>query len=174
MAKDDEFAQFVAARYRALVRTALAMTGDLHRAEDLTQSALLRTYRSWGRLREVANAESYARRTLIRLALRERQRKWHAEISAERIPEPVAALKAFGTFQPGPDTRDLAIDVRQALMTLPVEQRAVLVLRYLDDHTEAEIASLLGISPGTVKSRASRGLASLRRAGLLNREEEKT
>ncbi len=172
MAKDDEFAEFVAVRYRALVRTALAMTGDLGHAEDLTQSALLRTYRSWSRLREVANAESYARRTLIRLALRERQRRWHREISAERIPEPMAALTAFGTFSPGLDGQDLAIDVRRALLALPAEQRAVLVLRYLDDQSEAEIASVLGISPGTVKSRASRGLAGLRRAGLLEREGE--
>lgn len=172
MAKDDEFAEFVAVRYRALVRTALAMTADVGRAEDLTQSALLRTYRAWGRLREAASAESYARRTLIRLALRERQRRWHGEISAERIPEPVPALTAFGTFAPGAESNDLAIDVRHALMALPVEQRAVLVLRYLDDQSEAEIAQVLGISQGTVKSRASRGLASLRRAGLLDREGE--
>lgn len=166
-ARDDEFADFVAARYRALLRTGLALTGDLGHAEDLAQSALVKTYLAWGRLREIASAESYARRTLVRLALRERQRRWHGEISSEQLPEPDATAAASRT---GSD--DLAIDIRRALATLPVEQRAVLVLRYLDDQTEAETAHLLGISPGTVKSRASRGLASLRQAGLLVSEGE--
>lgn len=167
-ARDDEFADFVAARYRALLRTGLALAGDLGHAEDLTQSALIKTYLAWGRLREVASAESYARRTLVRLALRERQRRWHGEISAERLPEP-------GPTEIVPAARqdDLAIDVRRALAALPAEQRAVLVLRYLDDQTEAETAHLLGISPGTVKSRASRGLASLRQAGLLITEGDR-
>ena len=167
-ARDDEFADFVSARYRALLRTGLALTGDLGHAEDLAQSALIKTYLAWGRLREITSAEAYARRTLVRLALRERQRRWHGEISAERLPEPDATTAAGQT---GSD--DLAIDIRRALATLPVEQRAVLVLRYLDDQTEADTAHLLGISPGTVKSRAARGLASLRAAGLLTPEGER-
>ena len=65
---------------------------------------------------------------------------------------------------------DLVLDVRAALATLPAGQRAVLVLRYLDDQSEAGTARLLGISPGTVKSRSARALASLRRAGLLDHE----
>ena len=169
-ARDEEFADFVAARYRALLRTGLALTGDLGHAEDLAQSALIKTYLAWGRLRDVANAESYARRTLVRLALRERQRRWHGEISSGRLPEPDPAALVAGQG----DSDDLAIDVRRALAALPAEQRAVLVLRYLDDQSEAETAHLLGISPGTVKSRASRGLASLRAAGMLVTEGEPT
>lgn len=165
MARDDEFADFVAARYRALVRTGLGLTGDLGHAEDLAQSALIKTYLSWGRLREPANADAYTRKTLVRLALRERQRRWHAEISADPMPEPTG-------LRPGNEREDLALDVRRALATLPIEQRAVLVLRYLDDQSEAETAQMLGISPGTVKSRAARGLASLREAGLLDRQGE--
>lgn len=165
MARDDEFADFVAARYRALVRTGLGLTGDVGHAEDLAQSALIRTYLSWGRLREPEKAEAYARRTLVRLAQRERQRRWHGEISAERLPEPAPA---FGPLAPSSDRADLALDVRAALAALPFDQRAVLVLRYLDDQSEAETAQTLGIAPGTVKSRAARGLASLRRAGLLD------
>lgn len=164
MARDDEFATFVAARYRALVRTGLLLTGDSGHAEDLTQSALIRTYLAWGRLREPVNAESYARRILVRLALRARQRRWTGEIASGQVPD----------FRAGPlaDTgdADLVLDVRRALAALPAGQRAVLVLRYLDDQSEAETARLLGISPGTVKSRATRGLASLRQAGLLDRE----
>lgn len=166
MARDDEFADFVAARYRALVRTGLGLTGDLGRAEDLAQSALIRTYLSWGRLREQANAEAYARQILLRLALRERQRRWHGEISSDPMPEPTILI-------PGYEHQDLALDVRRALATLPIDQRAVLVLRYLDDQSEAETAQLLGVSQGTVKSRAARGLASLRKAGLLDREGDR-
>ena len=166
MTRDDEFAEFVAARYRALVRTGLAMTGDIGHAEDLAQSALIRTYLAWGRLHEPANAENYARRTLIRLALRQRQRRWHGEISAERLPEPAPAFAA------GTARADLALDVHRALATLPTGQRVVLVLRYFDDKSEAETANVLGISIGTVKSRTARGLASLRQAGLLEREGE--
>jgi RNA polymerase sigma-70 factor (sigma-E family) len=162
--RDDEFAAFVAARYRALVRTGLLVTGDSGHAEDLTQSALIRTYLAWGRLREPGNAEAYARRTLVRLALRARQRRWNGEIAAGRVPDAGAGAATDTGFD------DLVLDVRRALAALPPGQRAVLVLRYLDDQSEAETARLLGISPGTVKSRAARGLASLRQDGLLDRE----
>src|SRR6266700_178815 len=164
LARDDEFAAFVAARYRALVRTGLLLADDRGHAEDLAQSALIRTYLAWGRLRDPAKAESYARRTLVRLAVRARRRRWTGEISVGRLPDPPVR----GPADPGHD--DLVLDVRRALAALPAAQRAVLVLRYLDDQSEAETARLLGISPGTVKSRAARGLAKLRQAGLLDRE----
>jgi RNA polymerase sigma-70 factor (sigma-E family) len=167
VARDDEFAEFVAARYRALVRTGLLMTGDTGHAEDLAQSALIRTYLAWGRLRDPANAEAYARRTLVRLSLRAKQRRWTTEFAAGRNPGDGAS--AASPSWPGPD--DLAVDVRRALGALPSGQRAVLVLRFLDDHSEAETAELLNIPLGTVKSRAARGLASLRQAGLLDLEE---
>jgi RNA polymerase sigma-70 factor (sigma-E family) len=162
LARDDEFAEFVAARYRALLRTGLLLAGDRGHAEDLAQSALIRTYLAWGRLRDPASAEAYARRTLLRLALRARQRRWTGEITVGRLPEPPAAISD--------SAGDLGLDVRRALAQLPASQRAVLVLRYLDDQSEIETARLLGISPGTVKSRAARGLARLRQAGLLDRE----
>jgi len=164
MARDEEFAAFVAARYRALVRTGLLLAGDAGHAEDLAQSALIRTYMAWGRLRDPANAEGYARRTLVRLALRARQRRWTAEIAAGRTP----AETGTGTASPASD--DLAIDVRRALAALPAGQRAVLVLRYLDDQSEEQTARLLNVPLGTVKSRAARGLAGLREAGLLDLE----
>jgi RNA polymerase sigma-70 factor (sigma-E family) len=163
LARDDEFAAFVAARYRALVRRGLLLTGDSGHAEDLTQSALIRTYLAWGRIRDPANAESYARKTLVRLAVRARGRRWRREIVAARVPEP-ASVQVADT---SPD--DLVLDVRRALVALPAGQRAVLMLRYLDDLSEAETARLLGIPVGTVKSRAARALASLRQTGLLDR-----
>lgn len=164
MARDDEFAAFVAARYRALVRTGLLLIGDRGHAEDLAQSALIRTYLAWGLLRDPANAEAYARQTLVRLALRARQRRWTGEIATGQLPGESTGQAA----DTGHD--DLALDVRRALAALPAGQRAVLVLRYLDDQSEAETGRLLGISPGTVKSRTARGLASLRQAGLLDLE----
>jgi RNA polymerase sigma-70 factor (sigma-E family) len=163
LARDDEFAAFVAARYRALVRTGLLLAKDRGHAEDLAQSALIRTYLAWGRLHDPENAEAYARRTLLRLALRASQRRWTGEVATSRLPDLPAREAAHGG-------RDLALDVRRALAALPISQRAVLVLRYLDDQSEAETARLLGISPGTVKSRAARGLAKLRQAGLLDLE----
>jgi RNA polymerase sigma-70 factor (sigma-E family) len=157
LAHEDEFRTFVAARYGALVRTAYLLTGDRGRAEDLAQSALIKTYLAWGRLRAVENADAYARRTLIRLAGRSGRRRWNAEIPTGQFVEQAAR----------PPDDDVALDVRDALAALPSTQRQVLVLRYLDDRSEAETARLLGISVGTVKSRTSRGLGNLRRAGLL-------
>ncbi len=180
MGREDEFAAFVAARYRALVRTGLLLTGDTGHAEDLAQSALIRTYLAWGRLREPASAEAYARRTLVRLAVRARQRRWTGEVAAGNpVPGMAGAAGMAGVTgaaaarQPGEPVHDLALDVRRALGALPAGQRAVLVLRYLDDYSEADTARLLGISPGTVKSRAARGLASLRQAGLLDQEGDR-
>jgi RNA polymerase sigma-70 factor (sigma-E family) len=170
--REDEFRNFAAARYGALARTAFLLTGDRGHAEDLAQSALLKTYLAWGRLRAPENAEAYARRTLIRLAGRSRRRRWSGEIPSGRLAEPVAGTLRQGPGRaPGPAI-DRAIDVRRALAALPAGQREVLVLRFLDDRSEAETALLLGISLGTVKSRASRGLASLRRTGLLTAEGE--
>jgi RNA polymerase sigma-70 factor (sigma-E family) len=166
LARDDEFAEFVAARYRALVRRGLLLTGDSGHAEDLTQSALIKTYLAWSRLRDPANAESYARKTLVRLAVRARERRWRGEIAAARVPEPTSGP---GTGAP---QDDLVLDVRRALAALPIGQRAVLMLRYLDDLSEADTARLLGIPVGTVKSRAARALASLRQTGLLDWEGE--
>src|SRR5215471_5806954 len=116
----------------------MLLAGDRGHAEDLAQSALIRTYLAWGRLRDPANAEAYARRTLLRLALRARQRRWSGEVAVGRLPDRPADPDAVGGG-------DLALDVRRALAELPASQRAVLVLRYLDDQSETETARLLGI-----------------------------
>ncbi len=153
------FAEFVTARYSGLVRIGYLLTGDRGKAEDLVQHALLGTYRSWRRLDAPANAEAYTRASMVRLAARWRGRRWRAEVPTEPLPE-----VAVGDHGPVVVTAEA---VRRALAALPANQRAVLVLRYFDDRSEAEIARLLGCSVGTVKSRASRALAALRAAGLL-------
>src|SRR3954452_5389479 len=154
---EDAFAAFVRARYGSLLRYAVLLTADRGHAEDLYQDALARTYGAWGRLEAVAAADAYTRTTLVRLVLRARRRRWRGETPTSRLPERPAA---------GADP-DVTESVRAALAALPAEQRAVLILRYYDDRTEREIADLLDLPPGTVKSRAARGLAALREAGLL-------
>jgi RNA polymerase sigma-70 factor (sigma-E family) len=157
-ADGETFAGFVRARYASLLRYAFLLTADRGHAEDLVQDGLARTYGAWGRLAEPAAADAYTRTTLVRLALRARRRRWRGETPTSVLPErPLDS-----------GDLDLAESVRAALATLPADQRAVLVLRYYDDRTEREIAALLDCSPGTVKSRAARGLAALRETGLLD------
>jgi RNA polymerase sigma-70 factor (sigma-E family) len=155
---DLEFREFVAARSPALLRTAYLLSGgDWALAEDLLQATLTKTYMAWGRIRDRDALESYVRRTLATTATSWWRRRWHGE-------RPTAVLPETALSDPGSE-----FDERDALwrlvLALPVRQRAVLVLRFYEDLSEAEIADALGLSPGTVKSHASRALATLR-AGL--------
>ncbi|WP_028815493.1 SigE family RNA polymerase sigma factor [Streptomyces flavidovirens] len=161
--RDEAFTAFMTARYGSLLRTATLLTGGgggRPRAEDLAQEALLRTYRAWNRIGRLEAAEAYTRTTMVRLLIKDRHRKWHVEIPAERVPE---------VLRPGHEDRvTTAVTVREVLRTLPAAQRAVLVLRFYHQLTEREIADVLGCSPGTVKSRAARALAALRDHGFLS------
>jgi RNA polymerase sigma-70 factor (sigma-E family) len=158
--RERAFGEFVAGRYPSLVRTAYLLTGDRGHAEDLVQASLLRTFRAWGRLHAPENAEAYARTTMIRLAGKWRARRWTAEVPSAQVPDREVPDRAAEVNE--------AAAVHAALLTLSWSQRTVLVLRYFDDLPEAAVAALLECSVGTVKSRASRGLAALREAGLLN------
>jgi RNA polymerase sigma-70 factor (sigma-E family) len=160
---DAPFSGFVAARYSSLLRTAFLLTGDRGIAEDLVQSALMRAYPAWRRSSPPDRPELYVRTIMIRLATRWRARRWRGEVATEVLPEVVhESASAYG----------LVDNVRRALMALPMEQRAVLVLRFYEQQSEQEIAQLLGVRPGTVKSRGSRGIAALRAAGLLGAEAD--
>lgn len=154
--REDEFGRFVEASHRTLMRTAWLLTGDRWLAEDLVQTAFTATYLHWSR---VEVPEAYARTTLMREAVRGRRRSRLERPAAELPDRPVAD---------GTEQADTAAAVRAALDTLPVDQRAVLVLRYWSDCSEAEIAATLECRPGTVKSRATRALAALRASGLLS------
>lgn len=151
------FAGFVAARYAALARTAYLLTGDRGHAEDLVQTALMTTLRAWHRIAAPEAAEAYTRTTMIRLLARASKRRWRGELPTAVLPQ--TAMHAADA--------DTALDVRRVLAALPWEQRAVLVLRHFCDLSEQDTAAALGCSVGTVKSRASRGLAALRSTGLL-------
>jgi RNA polymerase sigma-70 factor (sigma-E family) len=160
VADDAAFAEFVASRYQALVGSALLLVGDRGHAEDLVQDALFRTFLAWDRLRAVEAVDAYARTTMVRLAGRWWRRRWRGEIAGD----PAESVSAAWGVAAGVDA---ALDVRAALAGLPWQQRAALVLRFFDDLSEADTAAVLGCSVGTVKSRTSRGLASLRAAGML-------
>lgn len=154
MAERDGFAEFAAARYPSLVRTAFLFVGDRGQAEDLVQTALLRTYSHWARLRSRGSAEAYTRKTMARLAGRSTRRQWRGEL-------PSGFPAVLGVVDPV-STRAETIDLYAELGRLPWPQRAVLVLRYFEDLSEAETAAILRCSRGTVKSRANRALIVLR------------
>lgn len=160
---DDEFGRFVAARGRALCRTAYLLTGDWQVGEDLVQETLAKTYLRRSRLRSQAALEPYARKVLVSVFLSWRRRQWHRELPYANVPDRAADDELDGLL----DRRGLW----SALAGLPAQQRAVLVLRYFEDLTEADIAAVLGCSPGTVKSHASRGLERLRRTAVPAEEE---
>jgi RNA polymerase sigma-70 factor (sigma-E family) len=151
---DVEFADWMAARQTALVRTAYLLTGSQHAAEDLVQTTLTKLYLAWGRITDHEHVDAYARRALVN----EHRSTWRRatrrlEVLAEAPPETGHE----------PATYDGEREAVWAFVqSLPPRQRAVIVLRYYEDLSEAETASLLGISTGTVKSQASRALAALR------------
>ncbi|MCT9934991.1 SigE family RNA polymerase sigma factor [Planotetraspora sp. A-T 1434] len=155
MTEEDEaaFDEFLAARSTALLRTAILVCGaSTIDAEDMVQSALEKVYRHWPRIRH-DNPEAYARRVVVNGAIsRSRRKKVIQEITFAHPPD---------TPVESPD-----LGLRDALLAelrkLPARMRAVLVLRYWEDLSEAETAALLGCSVGTVKSQAARGLARVR------------
>lgn len=153
-----DFDQFVAAHVDDLVRTAYLIVWDEAEAEDLVQECLLKVARRWPRIRRMEQPRAYARRVLVNLALD--GARGRALRLSELEPGASASSVAVDPL-PGIDTR---AELLQALGQLTARQRAVLVLRYFNDLTEAQVAEVLGCSPGTVKSNASRGLARLREA----------
>jgi RNA polymerase sigma-70 factor (sigma-E family) len=156
---DGEFDDFMRGRYAALVRAASLLTGDRATGEDLVQTALTKTAMRWDRLRDKGAAEAYTRTTMVRLAGRWSRRLWRGEVPTAELPD---------TAAPDRTARVDALDaLGRALGALPHQQRAVLVLRYYEQLSETETAAVLGCSVGTVKSRASRGLAALRGGGHL-------
>ncbi|MEU1239126.1 SigE family RNA polymerase sigma factor [Micromonospora parva] len=152
---EEQFREFVAARSAALLRTAYLLTGDWATAEDLLQTALTKTYLAWKRLGGIEAVEPYARRVMVNTSTSWWRRRWHGERPTEVLPERAGVDEIEQQLD-----RDL---LWRHLRQLPNRQRAVLVLRYYEDMTEAQTAALLDISPGTVKSQTSRALATLRR-----------
>lgn len=153
--QEVQFQSFVAARWSRLVRTAYLLTGDRHDAEDVTQTALAKAYRSWRRVSRMDSPEAYVRRMLVSCN-NDRFRKRRV---AERLTDCVPDTSVRDNAVAWADERNVLM---AALAQLPARQRAVVVMRYWEDLSEAETADVLGCSPGTVKSQASKALAKLR------------
>jgi RNA polymerase sigma-70 factor (sigma-E family) len=157
----DDFNEFVAGNLEQLLRTAYLITWDPGEAEDLAQECLCKLARRWPRVRRMAQPGAYARRILVNLALddaRGRARR-RGELEGAFVDANGSDDGSAWDLLGGLETRAELLD---ALGRLTPRQRAVLVLRYFNDLTEAQTAEVLGCSPGTVKSSASRGLARLR------------
>ena len=147
----EEFSEFVRARGPALHQTAYLLTGDWALAEDLLQTALAKSYLRWDRIDE---PEGYVRRVLANTYASWWRRRWRGEVPHDVLPE-TSAEDRWGEV----DARDA---LREALDRLPRRMRAVVVLRFHEDMTEAAVAEALGISVGTVKSQTAKAMAKLR------------
>jgi RNA polymerase sigma-70 factor (sigma-E family) len=152
MPDEAAFAEFVAARTSALMRTAYLLTRDHHLAEDLVQTALFKAAMAWERIE--GEPEPYVRRILYteNISWWRRRRRLVVEAAAVQLEQPAG---------PGTDV-DLQVALERALGQLTAKQRTVLVLRYYEDLTEADAARVLGVGVGTVKSTHRRALLRLR------------
>ena len=148
----DAWAQVAGSR---LHRAAYLLTGDWTSAEDLVQHALLA---AWRRFDELEAPEAFARTVVARGAASWWRRRWRGELPHGRVPE-TGGADPWGSV-------DTAETIRRALLTLPPRQRAVVVLRFLDDLSEADTAAALGWPVGTVKSTCARAVTALRAAGI--------
>jgi RNA polymerase sigma-70 factor (sigma-E family) len=155
MADPAGFDAFLVARSRSLLRTAFLLVQDDALAQDLLQTALAKSWFAWRRIE--GDPEAYVRRVMVTTSVSWRRRRWTGETPTARLPE--SADSAVRADQDGWAEQQ---DLWNAVGRLPPRQRAVVVLRYLEDRSEAEAAELLGCSVGTVKSQAAKALAKLR------------
>ncbi|MET7398939.1 SigE family RNA polymerase sigma factor [Dactylosporangium sp. NPDC005572] len=150
---DTDFTDYFALRATTLRQFAYALCGDWHTAEDLVQTTFVRLYLNWRRLRR-DSLDAYTRRVLVNVFLSHRRDRRRERVVAE--PPEVSVTDA--TDASGRE------EVGRALQRLPARQRAVVVLRHLEDMSVAEVADLLGMAEGTVKSQTARGVEALRQA----------
>jgi RNA polymerase sigma-70 factor (sigma-E family) len=151
---DPCFREYVTARSRSLLRTAYLLTGNIPDAEDLVQSALAKTYQAWDRIEDRAALDGYVRRAMVNTHISWWRRRRVEEFPTDEVPDQVVADPSGNS--------DLQDTLRRAIDRLPQRMRAAVVLRYYEDMTEAEVADVLGVSLGTVKSTVSRAVAKLR------------
>ncbi|MEU0089645.1 SigE family RNA polymerase sigma factor [Kribbella sp. NPDC006257] len=146
----ENFDAFVMARSRKLLRTAYLLTSDHALAEDLVQTALAKAWFAWSRI-EGGDPEPYVRKIMVNTYATWWRRRWNGEQPTDELPE-----------YPAPAQAEEPTDIWRALQRLPRRQRAVVVLRFYEDLSEAETARILGCSAGTVKSQTSKAFAKLR------------
>jgi RNA polymerase sigma-70 factor (sigma-E family) len=159
--REAEFRAFMTARWPSLVRLAYGLTGDRWLAEDVTQAALATAYAAWWRVRRADDPDAYVRRILVNTSHRRFRRHRVSEQAREPGDLPDAPV-ADPCDQVGERSALLG-----AVRQLPARQRAIVLLRYWADLSDAQVAEALGCSPGTVRSQASRALAKLRASAVL-------
>lgn len=153
MRDDKPFAAYVRARWAPMVRSLALLGCAPHEAEDVVQTALARCYTAWDRVQRAGDVDAYVYRTLLNTWASSRRRRWWGEQPTEEVPD-----------EASPDSTvrsDLRLTLARALADLSTEHRQVLVLRYVADLSEAQVAAALGISAGTVKSRIARAIARI-------------
>jgi len=154
-AKDAEFTAYLHARQPSLLRTAYLLTGDRHQAEDVLQTSLAKLYLAWDKVRDRDSVDAYMRRIMLNENNSLWRRGWNKrEFATDVIPDGDPHHDAYD------DGRSVAL--WQVVQSLPPKARAVVVLRYYEQLSEAETADVLGISTGTVKSQCSRAIAAMR------------
>jgi RNA polymerase sigma-70 factor (sigma-E family) len=151
---DADFHEFVLTRGRSLLHSAYLLTGNLPDAEDLVQSALAKTYQAWDRIEDRKALDGYVRRAMVNTHISWWRHRKLDEYPTEDLPDQPAADSSVSSEQ-----QDA---LRRAIDRLPHRMRAAVVLRFFEDMTEAEVAEVLGVSQGTVKSTVSRAVAKLR------------
>lgn len=157
--EDPDFEAFVRARSAVLLRMAYLMTGDRGHAEDLLQTVLLRTVRHWRSARSAP--EAYVRQALVNLC-RDNWRR--ASVRPRELPLVLPAAEAISRVDGPAERVAQRSELIAALAQLPSAQRAVIVLRFVEDLSVAQTAALLGLSDGTVKSYTSRAITTMRTA----------
>lgn len=150
---EEAFRVMASAEMAPLRRFARSLTRDPHRADDLVQAALERMYVAWPRTHAVSDPGAYLRTVVVRLAVSESRRPWRREYSTDALPEQPYDTGASVT----------RLDLTRALAVLTVKQRALVVLRYVEDRSVAEVAEVMGIAQGTVKRQCADAVAKLRR-----------
>ena len=151
----DEFDAFVLGAWARLFRTAHALTGNRHDAEDVLQNAFAKAYSNWRRVRRADSPEAYVHRIVANETISAwRRRRRQVERTTDLVPESAGDGHA--------DAVSSRTTMWAAIQDLPPRQRAIVVLRYYEDLSERDIAQVLGVSPGTVKSQASTALRNLR------------
>jgi RNA polymerase sigma-70 factor (sigma-E family) len=153
-AEHADFHEYVAARGATLLRMAFLLTGHLADAEDLMQVALAKTYVAWDRIQDRRAIDGYIRRAMVNTHISWWRQRRLEEYPTEHMPE-----QAVDDRSGESEVHDA---IGRALRRLPPRMRAAIVLRYYEDMSEAEIAGVLGVSVGTVKSTLSRAVAKLR------------
>jgi RNA polymerase sigma-70 factor (sigma-E family) len=151
---DPVFRDYVRSRSRALLRTAYLLTGNAADAEDLVQSALAKTYVAWDRIEDRGALDGYVRRAMVNTHISWWRRRRLDEYPTDEIPDQAVVDHSV--------SNEMQETLRRAIDRLPQRMRAAVMLRYYDDMSEAEVAEVLGVSLGTVKSTVSRAMAKLR------------